>query len=190
MTAAPAPAPRASAVCTAAEVSDEALALVIDGEPGSKALVARFTDAGLLADAVKFLAHALPKRESVWWAWVCARKAAGGTPAPRISTALAATERWVVQPNEENRRAAMAAAEQAEFGTPAGCAALAAFLSMGSVAPPHVQAVPPGEFASAKAVAGAVTLSAVAEPKQAEAKFREFIGLGLEVAERTKLWVA
>ncbi len=42
---------------------------------------------------------------------------------------------------------------------------------------------------TAKAVSGSVTLAAVAtEPERALEKFTEFVTLGLEVAERTKLW--
>ena len=44
---------------------------------------------------------------------------------------------------------------------------------------------------TAKAAAGSVTLAAVAgDPELAEEKFARFIKLGLEVADRTKLWVA
>src|SRR4051794_21799720 len=55
-------------------------------------------------DAVGFLAHALPKREAVWWACLCARSVAGEKPAAPISAALDAAEAWVADPVEENRR--------------------------------------------------------------------------------------
>src|SRR5437899_8668487 len=71
-------------------------------------------------DAVRFLAHALPKREAVWWACLCSRAAGGSNPPPQIGAALQTAEKWVVDPSEENRRAAMPAAEAAEFKTPAG----------------------------------------------------------------------
>ncbi|MGC4054498.1 MAG: hypothetical protein QM757_35920 [Paludibaculum sp.] len=112
--------------------------------------------AGEFPDAVKFLAFSLPRRESIWWAWVCARRASGATPPPPIKTALDATEKWIGQPTDAHRRAAMVAAEKAEFGTPAGCAALSVFFSGGSVAPPEAPAVEVAEYSCAKAVAGAV----------------------------------
>jgi hypothetical protein len=171
-----------------AELSNEAKALLGADEPEPPAFVGQLVEGELYADAVRFLAHALPKRESVWWAWVASRNAAGAEPAPLIKSALEATERWIVQPTEEHRRAAMAAGEAAEFGTAAGCAALAAFMSGGSMAPPENPAVPPGEFMTAKAVAGSVTLAAVTKPDQMKAQFTEFVRVGLEVAERTKLW--
>ena len=143
----------------------------------------------LHVDAVRFLAHALPKREGIWWAWVCARRAAGDTPSPSAQAALDATERWIGQPTDENRRAAMQAAEAAGVATPAGCTALAAFLSGGSLGPAHTPPVPPGEFLTAKAITGAVVASAVSrEPEKAPERFQAFIAQGLDVVNRLQLW--
>ncbi len=151
--------------------------------------VALLLERELYPDAVKFVAHALPKREAVWWAWITARRAAGEKPAPPIAAVLEATERWIAQPTDPNRRAAMAAAEKAGFDSAAGCAGLGAFFSGESLAPPELQAVPPGEHLTGKAVAGAVTLAAVSsEPEKAPEKFRNFVTQGLEVAERIQLW--
>jgi hypothetical protein len=187
--AASAPGRDAAELCAVAELGDDARALLTDPNVAPKAFLGTLMERENFPDAIRFLAHALPKRESVWWAWVCARKAAGAEPPPPVAAALAVTERWIVQPTDELRRAALVAAETADLGTPAGCAAMSAFLTGGSVAPAHVQPpVPPPEFASAQAVAGAVILAAVTEPKEAPARFREYLGLGLEVAERTKLW--
>ena len=176
-------------LCTVCDIGADALALLKAGTPAPRAFIALLCERELHGDAIRFLAHALPRRESVWWAWVCARKTAGETPAPAITAALEATERWIMQPTEEHRRQALHFGETADFGTPAGCAALAAFMTSGSLAPPHAPPVPPGEFMTAKAVAGSVTLSAVlTEPERAVEKFNEFVKIGLEVADRTKLW--
>uniref|UniRef100_Q02CG2 Putative secreted protein n=1 Tax=Solibacter usitatus (strain Ellin6076) TaxID=234267 RepID=Q02CG2_SOLUE len=177
-------------ISTVAELGEEAMALL---RPDQHPLdfVALLMERSLFPDAVRFIAHALPKREAVWWAWVCARRAAGENPQPKIKAALAATEKWIAQPDEINRRSAMAAAENAELGTAAGCAGLAAFFSGGSIAPPNAAAVPPGEFLTAKAVSGAVIFAAVArEPEKAPEKFRSFVAQGLEVTNRVKLWEA
>jgi len=125
----------------------------------------------------------------VWWGWVCARRSAGENPPPKIKAALDATEKWIAQPSEDNRRSAMAAAQKAELGTAAGCAGLAAFFSGGSLAPPDAPVVPPGEFLAAKAVSGAVIFAAVAkEPERAPERFRSFVAQGVEVTNRVKLW--
>jgi hypothetical protein len=179
---------RTVAIATVAELGEEAMALL---RPDLHPLdfVALLMEKALFPDAVRFVAHALPKREAVWWGWVCARRAAGENPPPKIKAALDATERWIAQPSDDNRRSAMAAAEKAELRTAAGCAGLAAFFSGGSLAPPDAPAVPPGEFLAAKAVAGAVIFAAVAkEPEKAPEKFRSFVAQGVEVTTRVKLW--
>lgn len=158
---------------------------------GPREYLQALVDEPLYPDAVRFLAHALPKREGIWWAWVCARRAAGDAPPPAIKAALDATEHWITQPSDESRRAAMRAAQVAELSTPAGCAALAVFLSGGSMGPPDTPPVPPGEFLTARAITGAIIAAAVStEPANAPEKFRTFIAQGLDVVNRLKLWGA
>ena len=181
-----------AALCATAEISEEGRALLRNGgagQPGDfvRVLLAR----ECYEDAVRLIAHALPRREAVWWAWVCARRAAGENPPPPVAASLAATERWIAHPDDANRRAAMEAAEQAELATPAGCAGLAAFFSGGSVAPPEAPATPPGEHVTARAVAGGVVLAAVAtEPQRAAEKYTAFVQQGLDVAARVGAWGA
>jgi hypothetical protein len=140
-------------------------------------------------DALRFLAHALPKREAVWWACLCVRGVAGaGTPPPQTA-ALQAAERWVADPSEANRQACQGAAEAAGHGLPASCAAMAAFWSGGSMAPPNTPVVPPGETLTAHGAAGAALLAAVAtEPQKVPEKQRMFLTQGLEVLAGTNRW--
>jgi hypothetical protein len=178
---------------TIADLGEDARAVLTPGAalPAQRAYVELLMARELPMDAVRFIAHALPRREAVWWSWVCARKSAGETPKPQIKAALDATERWVVQPTEEHRRQALQFGEAADFGTAAGCAALGAFMSGGSLGPPDAPVIPPGEFMTAKAVSGSVILAAVTpDPAKAAEKFQEYVKLGLEVADRTKLWPA
>lgn len=176
------------ALCSVAELGPEALALARpDLHPQD--YINLLLEKKLFPDAVRFVAHALPKREAVWWGWVCARRAAGDNAPPKIKAALEATEKWIAQPTEEHRRAAMTAANQADVGTSAGCAGLAAFFSGGSLAPPEAPVVPPGEYLTAKAVSGAVIFAAVSqEPEKAPEKFKSFVAQGVDVTNRIKLW--
>jgi hypothetical protein len=175
-------------VCAVAGVSPEGKALLAEGMAAEPFLGA-LTAAGRHEDAVRFLAHSLPRREAVWWAWVCAKRTAGATPEPAVKASLDATEKWIAQPTDEHRRAAMAAAEKADLGTPAGCAGLAAFLSGGSLGPPEHPAVPPAEPLMGQAVAGSLMLAAVSrEPEKAGERLKAFVAQGVEVAKRIKLW--
>lgn len=143
----------------------------------------------LHADAARFLAHALPKREAVWWACHCAEQILGAEPPPAEAAAVKAARTWVIDPSDDNRRAAFTAAEAAQLGTPAGCAAMAAFMSGGSLAPPKLTAVPPADHLTADFVAWSMAIGAVIkEPEKAADKYAAFLKFGLEVAEGQHLW--
>jgi hypothetical protein len=184
-----APAVISAQIAGAAELGEEAHALLKENQPPREYLEALRVQ-GHLEDAVRFLAYSLPKREAVWWAWVCARRASGAEPAaPKVQAVLTATEKWISQPTDENRRAVMPAAEAAGIGTAAGCAAMGAFFSGGSIAPPDAPPVPPGPYLTAKFVATSIVVSAVAtEPDKADQKLAAFLTQGLDVATRIKLW--
>jgi hypothetical protein len=144
---------------------------------------------GLHADAIRFLAHLLPRREAVWWAWVSVRKSAAGEQSQNQKACLEATERWLASPTDDHRRAAFASAEKAQFGTPAGCVGLAAFLSGDSLAPAGLQAVPPEEHLAGRAVANAMLMAAVAQaPEKAPERLKGFLEQGTQLAERIQLW--
>ena len=81
------------------------------------------------------------------------------------------------------------AAEAADFGTPAGCTAAAAYFSGGSLAPANLPAVAPAEHLTAHLVASALTLAAVIkEPEKAAEKYAAFLRTGLEVAAGQHAW--
>src|SRR5687768_947309 len=105
-------APTAAEVCTHYTLGEEAKKLL-----RSDLTAVQYLDLLLAGqqhlDAVRFLAHALPKREAVWWACLCARQVCGAeAPAP-MTAALGAAEKWVAEPSEDHRRAALPAAEAA-----------------------------------------------------------------------------
>ena len=78
-------------ICRVAELSDEALALLADGTDG-RGYVERLVAVGNFGDAVRVLAHALPQRPAVWWAWYCARRAHGESPPAPVEASLEATK--------------------------------------------------------------------------------------------------
>ena len=175
---------RAADVAAAAELSPEAAALLgPDMAPGD--YVDELRGRSLFADACRFLAFGLGRREAVWWACVCCRLAPDPKALPGAAPALAAAEAWCRTPSEENRRAAHAAAQAIEMAAGEAWASMGAFWSGGSLAPPDApQAVPPGPFLTGKAVAAAVTIAAVrAEPEKAAAKFALFLERGIAVAQ-------
>jgi hypothetical protein len=179
---------KAADVAAVAELSEEAMGL-LRPDVAPPDYVALLMSKKLYADAVRFVAHALPKREAVWWGWISAKRAAGADPPPKIKASLEATEKWIAQPDDESGRAAMAAAKEAQTTTAAGCAGMAAFFSGSSLGPVHVPPIPPGEFLTAKAVTGAVIYAAVGkDPANAPDRFQSFVQQGVEVTLKIKLW--
>lgn len=133
-------------------------------------------------DALRVVAYALTRRSAVEWACRCVRLAAGDDLAPQDREALEAAEAWIEQPGESERRRCEAAATAAGYATPAAWVAAAAFWSGGSLAPPNVPVVPPGEHLTAHAACGAVMLAAAArQPEKAPQRYSQFIQLGKEL---------
>lgn len=164
-----------------AELSADAaklLAEVREAEP----FLRRLVEGGLYPDAVKFLAHALPKREAVWWGILVVRDQAGAVAEEPASRILAASERWVRRPTDEHRRAVMALAEPS-LGHPASFVGVAAFMSGGSLTPPDLSEVTPPEHVTGTMIANAVILTAVgSDPVAAPGRFRRFLAKGIEIA--------
>jgi len=142
----------------------------------------KLTAAALFADAVDFLSRALPKREAVWWACLCAQDLPPAPPQSPISLALKAAEAWVFRPTEENRRAAETAANALKASHPARWAAMGAFWSGGSMAPPGSPEVRPADDFTAKAVSGSVQMAAGLDPAQLELHRKTFLEYGLDIA--------
>jgi hypothetical protein len=168
-------------VYAGAEVSDEAKPHLTT-EIAPVDYVAKLAAADLFADAVDFLARALPKREAVWWACICAEDLTPAPDKPQIVQALKAAQAWVLRPTEESRRAAEVAANALKASHPARWAAMGAFWSGGSMAPVGAPEVRPAEDFTAKAVSGAVQMAAGLEPPQMPARRKTFLGYGLDIA--------
>ena len=178
----------AAEVCERFDIGEEARTLLrTDLTP--RQYVDLLAEKQNFAAAIRFLAHALPKREAVWWACSCVRATAGPSLEPAATAALQAAEKWVANPSEENRRAAMPAAQAAGLATAAGSAALAAFVSGGSLGPSNVPPIPVAENLTPQVVGGAVLVAAVAkETEKAFERFRAFLSSGIEIADGAHRW--
>jgi len=161
------------------ELDEEAEPLLVE-DISPLLFIKALMDAELYTEAVKFLAHALPKRESVWWACQSAKT----DTSPKANTeALAAAEAWVMKPDEENRKGCMELAEKDKMKSSGSWAALAAFWSSGSIINDESieQIVPPPPFQYAQAVAGAVSIAATGHTSPDEA-FIDLIKRGVDIA--------
>lgn len=164
----------------------EALAIAQGGTEVANAIAA-LEQAGLLVEASRLFAHALPRREAVWWACMCAR---GAPPPPGVVLSEAdlgareGAENWVRQQSEDIRRAAMDKARAAGFQTPEAWAGAAAFWSGDNIAPPTApQPIPPPPELTGVAVAGAIALAAArGDPQAHTARLARFLAAAKDIA--------
>lgn len=165
------------------ELSPEATG-ALQGAGTAAEAVARLESAGLRVDAARLAAHALPKREAVWWACMCAAAVPDPALPPADAKARLAAEAWVRKPADDAlRRAAWDAAQATAFASPEAWAAVGAFWSGGSMAPEGQPAVPPADHLAAVAVSGAVVMAAVrGHPERADARFERFLASARDIA--------
>ena len=155
--------PTAAGVCQEYKPQPEALQLLKPNLAPNQ-YVDSLQQNHLSDESIKFLAHGMPERESVWWATQSAQKVA--TPAnPADHAAIQAADAWVKNPSEATRQQAAAAAAKTDFQTPGAWAAQAAAWSQPKVPAP----VPPGTPAVPRltphAVSGSVMLAAAMAAK-------------------------
>jgi len=171
-------------LCERAKLEEEAKALLKD-ELTPRQFLELLIGNELFLDAIHFLAYALPKREAVGWGCLCVRHSLGTQDASKISETHVAAERWVSNPDEENRRAAKIAADKEGLESPSACLALAAFFSGGSMAPANLEPVAPPDHVTPQMVAGAIIVSAVkSQPEKAPEKYRAFLQKGMALMAR------
>lgn len=147
-----------------------------------KKLIELTYKASLFTDTIIFIAHALPIRESVWWAICCAKIITDWNEDE--ANALHAARAWVYCCDEDSRRNAEKMAEKAGLATGAGWAAQAAFWSGGSMLKPDQPQVPPSPYLYAQAVAGCINLCAVLpDGAQAKERYQQFVDFGINIGE-------
>lgn len=170
------------------ELSEEARQLLRD-EPKADIYVGMLLQRNLDQDALRFLAYRLPKREAVWWGALCAWKGLRPDPPEADAAALHAAVLWVRDGSEANRRAAEAVGHAAGPATAAGCVALAAFWSGGSMAPEGLPDVAPAPFLTARSIDAAVSLAVAQAGIGEQAGLRRFfIQLARDVSSGRNRW--
>lgn len=114
------------------------------------------------SDAILFISHLLPRRETVWWAAQCVRTLTG----VGADDALRVAEAWVRTPEDDNRNAALSVANASDRRKPTTWLAFAAGWSGGSMVPPDQTPLPPPAGACAMAANTAIMLAvATGDPR-------------------------
>jgi hypothetical protein len=161
-----------------------AAAAQLAGCVGAAEALERLAEGGFLIEATRLVAHALPRREAVWWACMCARHTAPGDLPETDLAAVDLAETWVRKQTDDVRRTAMEQAQRTGFGSPEAWAAVAAFWSGDSLTPADQAKVPPAPHLAGTAVAGAVALAAVRiDPARTDARLARFLDSAREIAQ-------
>ena len=101
-------------------------------------------------DMLRLLSIALPARERVWWGCLAAHDVIGGE-VEKLPVPLAAAEKWVFKPTDENRAAARQAIDIADIDDDTTLCAVAVAMCDGKLGPGDMQQfdAPPGGASAA-----------------------------------------
>jgi hypothetical protein len=172
-------------ICGDFELQEEAKPH-LGGEPAPHEFVDRLIRAKLYADATRFLAYGLPKRQAVWWSCLCVRSVPACYGDQISAEALQAAEAWVKSPVETNREAALEAGGKHKFEmptAPAGWVAMAAGWSGEPTATENEDVPATPEHLTAHAASGAIILAATSEPERAAETYLKFLETGVHIAQ-------
>lgn len=180
--------PSAAEVCQHFELGEEA-ARLLQQRQTSREFIALLRENKLYADALRFVAHALPIQPAIWWGSLCIWEAHRPEPDPKVAASLQAVVAWIQMPSETTRRAAEAAAKEVGSAHPAGMLGLAVFFSGGSISKPGLPAVEPKPGLAAKTLAGAVLLaSKQTKPKLVAQRQHQFLVFAEDVSTGRSMW--
>jgi hypothetical protein len=118
-------------------------------------------------DMLRLMSVALPPREATWWACLAARDLVGAD-AKQVPQPLAAAERWVFKPNQDNRAAVRHAYETAEQDDDTAYCAMAALYADGTLGPGDLNqhAAPPNGVSAAVFAMNLIAMRANADRMQ------------------------
>ncbi|MGN1392587.1 MAG: DUF6931 family protein [Succinivibrionaceae bacterium] len=115
-------------------------------------------DNKLYVDAVTFLAHALPLRESIYWAWLTISFLRNKFKNPKDLDVINSVQEWFTNPDDTTRRINGTLADELKLATGPAWLAEAVFWSGGSILQPKDPITEPPQYLYAKAVTGAICL--------------------------------
>jgi hypothetical protein len=187
MSAPPKP-PPAARIAASMKLDAEVRKLLLD-DPTPDVFLIRLEEAGHLHEALAFMARWMAKRVAVWWGCQCVRHLRRESPLPpEEEEALRAAVQWVVDPSEPNRRVADVVGAKVTAQKTAGCLAIAAAWSGGSMTPPDFPVVKPPEIATARTIGDALFAAAQVPPERCPNTCKLFLDLGRQILKGKNLW--
>lgn len=171
----------ASEVCQKFKLSDKLSVELLKTYTLSEEFFGKLLENKLYIDAVKFLAHVLPKHETILWACTCLQQ--NELLVSTNEKILEDAKNWLKKPSESFRQVIGKSNNLSDFANPFTWLALAIFWSEGSLTGPEEPVVVPGPTLTAQASSGAIMLAAVLmEPEAANIKYETYLKLGINIA--------
>jgi hypothetical protein len=165
---------------------EESVRQISFSHPRTTDFINALADNENVVDAIRFLAVAINKRQSIWWALVVNERfeATKDQVNPVELKAWSLVREWVYSPTEANRVAAYEAAEALDFQTAGSYAALAVFWSGGNILPPHAQEIllPPPQLCCSAVGASILLTCADGPATDTPGRQREAVKIGLGIA--------
>lgn len=136
------------------------------------------------SSAIKYLALGLPKREAIWWGYLCCNhfESDQENNAGLLGTqnALSTISKWVHSPSEDLRIRTKSLADNLSKYTAIHWACLSVFWSGGSIAPIDQAKVEAAKYMANHAVSNAIYLCAT-KTKDQDKTFSEYLKIGLHI---------
>lgn len=173
----------ATDLCENIDLGEEAEELLKNGQTADEFFILLRKNK-LYFDAIRILANVLHKRYAIEWACASVRWGLTDKSKPEEEELVTIAEKWLEDSTEANRRTAMKAAEENEYELPAAWTCAAVAWSGGSLGPPDVPPVPPGDDLTPRAAGGAVSMTAVQNTAQIEKRATALLEIGMEFAAR------
>lgn len=175
---------RAIEVASLFNASSIALKL-LDDDPRLGTAVERMVDGGHLGEARRLLSHGMERRDSIWWAYLCAMEAIRHkdiTAEQQIGFDLVLA--WIMAPTDAKRKGCKNAIRSCGSTSMAGILCFAVWLSGGSISPYAKRHIEPNPHACGRLCSATVYLSSVYfDPGRWRSYLGHFIATGILVAK-------
>jgi hypothetical protein len=156
---------------------------LLDEEMRPEAFIRKLSEAKKWRDAVKVMAHILPRREAVWWACICARQMEDLTSDKMEILALEAAEKWVFKPTDKKRLNAFQLAQKSDSPSAGTMSAMAAVHSERTLQVAKGQKLELDSDAFPHIVAAIAMMStSAAEESRVERQYRQILKSGEHIA--------
>ena len=162
---------KVAAIIDLKELKAESIAL-LGADMWPEKFIDELSVADRWVDAIKVLAHALPRREAVWWACMCATQVESLAAEPEEQAALESAEKWVFKPTDEHRLDAFQRAQKSRSSSLGTMCALAAAFSQEKLPIAKDQEIEVDIAEFPKLISGTIVMAASMRDK---AEFNEWL---------------